>query len=253
MKYYRITYNSIGIYEALKKELFKNYHNPEDIWNKLKQSSSFNWLKIPDNYTNSSKSYFTAKGLDQFKNKTYATFIKYLNPQLIEIKEYDIDKNNIIYEDEYRIVIEEIEYNFINATIDDIDYLKDAKLYNIFNYANNLEQEEIDKIIRYVDNNISKEIKDYKIITYNNKRIGCYLVLKKDDGVILEEIYLENKYRNKGIGTNIIKDILKHNPIVYLWVYKDNKKALSLYKKLGFNILEETETRYYMEYKNNHI
>ena len=246
MKYYRITYNSIGIYEALKKELFKNYHNPEDIWNKLKQSSSFNWLKIPDNYTNSSKSYFTAKGLDQFKNKTYATFIKYLNPQLIEIKEIDIDKNSIIYEDEYQIVIEEIEYSFINATIDDIDYLKDAKLYNIFNYANNLEQEEIDKIIRYVDNNISKEIKDYKII-------GCYLVLKKDDGVILEEIYLENKYRNKGIGTNIIKDILKHNPIVYLWVYKDNKKALSLYKKLGFNILEETETRYYMEYKNNHI
>ena len=67
------------------------------------------------------------------------------------------------------------------------------------------------------------------------------------------EIYLEEEYRNKGIGTKIIMDILNNNDVVYLWVYKDNKKALSLYKKLGFNVLEETETRYYMKYKNNHI
>ena len=31
MKYYRVTYNNIGIYEALKKELFKKNHNKEEI------------------------------------------------------------------------------------------------------------------------------------------------------------------------------------------------------------------------------
>ena len=33
-----------------------------------------------------------------------------------------------------------------------------------------------------------------------------------------------------------------------MWVYKENKKAISLYKKLGFCAIEETESRYYMKY-----
>mgnify|MGYP003207452642 FL=1 len=43
-------------------------------------------------------------------------------------------------------------------------------------------------------------------------------------------------------------DILNNNDVVYLWVYKENEKAISLYKKLGFNVIEETESRYYMKY-----
>lgn len=43
-------------------------------------------------------------------------------------------------------------------------------------------------------------------------------------------------------------DILDNNDVVYLWVYKENEKAISLYKKLGFNVIEETESRYYMKY-----
>ena len=61
-------------------------------------------------------------------------------------------------------------------------------------------------------------------------------------------IYLEEEYRNKKIGTNIITNILKSNPLVYLWVYKENTKAISLYKKMKFKVINETETRYYMEY-----
>ena len=141
-----------------------------------------------------------------------------------------------------------MKYEVINADNNDINYLKDAKLYNIFNYAYNLKEEEISKINNYIDIHIPLEIKNYKIITCNNKRIGCYLVIKKDEGVILDEIYLEEEYRNKGIGTNVIRNILQNNSIVYLWVYKENDNAIALYEKLGFNIVDETETRYYMKY-----
>ena len=82
----------------------------------------------------------------------------------------------------------------------------------------------------------------------DNKIIGCLLLTNKDDGKLLDEIYLEKVYRNKGIGTEIIRDILSNNDIVYLWVYKKNDKAISLYRKLGFNVIEETESRYYMKY-----
>ena len=62
------------------------------------------------------------------------------------------------------------------------------------------------------------------------------------------DIFVLKEYRNKGIGTDIIKNILKNNSIVYLWVYKKNIKAISLYKKMKFKIINETENRYYMKY-----
>ena len=129
-----------------------------------------------------------------------------------------------------------MNYKLMKANIDDVSILIDYKLKNIFDYAENLSLEEI------------KQIDDYKVICINDIKIGCLLVVNKDDGVLLDEIYLEEKYRNKGIGTSIIKKILSSYNIVYLWVYKLNTRAISLYKKLGFKIIDETETRYYMKY-----
>lgn len=141
-----------------------------------------------------------------------------------------------------------MKYELICANRSDMDYLNDCKLYNIFNYAHNLPEEEISRIKNYVKNHIPIEINDYKIILCDNKKIGCCLVVKKEDGVLLDEIYIQEEYRNKGIGTNIITNILQNNSVVYLWVYKENVKAISLYKKLKFQIIEETDTRYYMKY-----
>lgn len=76
------------------------------------------------------------------------------------------------------------------------------------------------------------------------------LVESKSNEALLEEIYLEENYRNKGIGSDIIKEVISKNDIIYLWVYKLNIKAVSLYKKLGFKIIKKIETRYYMKYSN---
>ena len=141
-----------------------------------------------------------------------------------------------------------MNYKLMKANIDDVSILIDYKLKNIFDYAENLSLEEIKQINNYVKSNVPKEIDDYRVICIDDKKIGCLLVVNKDDGVLLNEIYLEEKYRNKGIGTSIIKKILSSYNIVYLWVYKLNTRAISLYKKLGFKIIDETETRYYMKY-----
>lgn len=141
-----------------------------------------------------------------------------------------------------------MDYLLESASKIDIDRLINYKLNNIFDYAKNLEQEEIDKINNYVKNNIPKQLNDYKLIKIGKEIIGCLLVEKYQEGVLLDEIYLEELYRDRGIGTHIIKEVLNNNEKVYLWVYKDNLKAFNLYKKLGFIIKEETENRYFMEY-----
>ena len=146
-----------------------------------------------------------------------------------------------------------MKYSLVDASIDYIDYLKQAKSNIIYTYANNLTEEEKIKINNYIDTSIPKELKEYKIILFNNKAIGCLLIKKQNNGVLLDEIYLEESYRSLGIGTEIIKNILDINNIVYLWVYKENKKAVSLYKRLSFIIIDETESRYYMKYQKSLI
>ena len=141
-----------------------------------------------------------------------------------------------------------MKYRISKSSDKYINRLIEYKKITIYEYAKDLSNEEIDKINKYVTSEVPKLINDYCNIIVDNKIVGCLLLINKDDGKLLDEIYLEEEYRNKGIGTEIIKDILNNNDIVYLWVYKENKKAISLYKKLGFNVIEETESRYYMKY-----
>ena len=102
-----------------------------------------------------------------------------------------------------------LKYNLINATNKDTDYIKKSKLYNIFTYADDLPKDEVMRINNYVDEHIPVEITDYKIIMCNKNKVGCLLVTKKDDGVILDEIYLEEEYRNKGIIKNLLSILIE--------------------------------------------
>lgn len=138
----------------------------------------------------------------------------------------------------------------INAAISNLAYLENAKLNSILDYANNLSNSEISEIKTYVKNNTFKDINDYKLITFNQKIIGCLLVKTDNDNAILDEIYIEEEYRSKGIGTLIIDNVISKYKSTLLWVYKNNNKAISLYKYLGFIVIDETENRYHMEYTN---
>ena len=139
-------------------------------------------------------------------------------------------------------------YKLESATKNDIELLISYKLATILDYAKDLPKGEIEKITNYVKTTVPTQIDDYKIIIINNKKIGCLLLEKYEDGILLNELYLDKNYRRKGIGTNILNNVLNNNFKVYLWVYKENTLALNLYKKLGFKIKETTENRYFMQY-----
>ena len=85
------------------------------------------------------------------------------------------------------------------------------------------------------------------IIEYHDKIVGYTLVSKtysqESGGMVLliEEIYINEKFRSKGIGKEIF-DFLKTRYSSYsrvrLEVEISNKKAIKLYEKLGFNELK---------------
>jgi ribosomal protein S18 acetylase RimI-like enzyme len=65
-------------------------------------------------------------------------------------------------------------------------------------------------------------------------------------------IFISDKYRNKGMGSIIMEDLLKESiDNIYLTVDKENINAIHLYNKIGFTIEKEENNHYLMIYKKN--
>jgi GNAT superfamily N-acetyltransferase len=143
-----------------------------------------------------------------------------------------------------------MKYNFyelVNSTANDIKDIIDYKCDNIFMYDYNLNNQEKERIRKYVENDILVELNNFKMIKVDGILIGTVGVINYEDGKMIDEIFILEEYRNRGIGTDIINNILNKNNKVYLWVYIDNIRAVKLYKRLGFKVKEETDKRYFME------
>ena len=139
-------------------------------------------------------------------------------------------------------------YKLVKASKKDIPRLIRYKKDIIYMYSKDLVEDERNKIDEYVITSVNEMFKDYYNIIIDDKIIGSILLKDMPQGKLLDEIYLEKDFRNTGIGTDIIRKMLKKNRNIYLWVYKENEKAISLYNRLGFIIVDETDSRYYMKY-----
>ena len=141
-------------------------------------------------------------------------------------------------------------YKLVKSSKKDIPRLIQYKKDIIYMYSKDLAEDERNKIDEYIITSVNEMFKYYYNIIIDDKIIGSVCIKDLENVKLLDEIYLEKGFRNKGIGTDIIMKVLKEiaNKNIYLWVYKENYKAVSLYKSLGFKIIDETESRYYMEY-----
>lgn len=127
-KFYRITYENIGIYEALKNNI------SFDIWKSLLRSKIFTWLPKPPEYLNGYFSYFTEKGYENFKKYVLHICEKYLNKDNIKINQYNELNDKIIYQDEYQVIIKK-KYKIYESKFDQL-YLKIINEFTGNNYKN---------------------------------------------------------------------------------------------------------------------
>lgn len=141
-------------------------------------------------------------------------------------------------------------YKLVDAKEENIKLLINYKLSTIYEYACELDNDEVKRIEDYVNSSVLEMLNVYKVIEVKGKKCGSLLLTDYNEGILIDEIYLEKEYRNKGIGSSILENIVNKHDVVYLWVYKENKGAINLYKRFGFEVIEETETRYFMKYVN---
>ncbi len=87
-----------------------------------------------------------------------------------------------------------------------------------------------------------------EILVFDNADIGFYRVIEEQNETFLVSILILPEFQKNGIGTKLIQDLIlkKRNPI-RLQVLKVNP-AQSLYKRLGFKQVSETETHLIMKH-----
>ena len=93
------------------------------------------------------------------------------------------------------------------------------------------------------------------LLLYKNRNTGVgYIFAKKvEDKYLIDGLYVDVNFRNNGIATELIKEIIKEiysfgNYQIFINVIKENKIAVNLYKNIGFTIIKENELKYSMLY-----
>ncbi len=135
------------------------------------------------------------------------------------------------------------------ATSEDIDFVFDTKKEALYQYIKKIWgwDEEVQYkwlTLTYLPENIS-------ILTHGEKDIGLLEICRNENHIDLVNIEIIKEYRCLGIGTNIIKNIINNiTPAhrVSLRVFRNNFKAINLYKRLGFVKFGSTEYHDLYEY-----
>lgn len=93
---------------------------------------------------------------------------------------------------------------------------------------------------------------EHRIILIDERPAGRLLVMRTDGEIRLSDIALLSEHRNKGIGTYLIlelqREALAADKPLRLHVAHFNR-AIRLYERMGFVILEDTGSHLFMEWK----
>ncbi len=105
------------------------------------------------------------------------------------------------------------------------------------------------KVLQWVENKIQNNINNYTAITLAGKTVGYYCLEKQGDKWELDDFYILPAYRNRGIGSAVLKNICTNTGgCIFLYVFRKNIRAISLYIRFGFvTVKTVSETRQIME------
>ena len=126
-----------------------------------------------------------------------------------------------------------------------IIYAQAKSLIDTYEDAASIDYE---KVMDWVKRKISTNISDYCCVTADDEKCAYFRLL--EDGE-LDDLYVLSAFQGKGIGSEILKKCIEDSPkTLYLYVFSDNVRAISLYERFGFTVHETVgKTRIIMERK----
>ena len=132
-----------------------------------------------------------------------------------------------------------MELSFEQAAAEDLEPIYELNRQLIASYEK-IEYIDLDRVLNWVHQKLEKHIGEYTVIRADGKKAGYYHFYRNEDGEMeLDDLYVFPEFQNRGIGSKIIhKCCSSVREPVMLYVFIRNEGAISLYQRMGFEIVQ---------------
>ncbi len=106
------------------------------------------------------------------------------------------------------------------------------------------------RVLHWVRRNIERTLPHFHRVMWNGELAGFYALIPGNDKWEIDSLFVLPAFQNRGIGTKILKSCQDASPVpLFLYVFRENIRAMDLYKRMGFEITQEVgNTRYILEW-----
>lgn len=126
--------------------------------------------------------------------------------------------------------------SFEMATSDDIAQIVALSKELIDRYED-VTSIDYDKVLHWIQRKIEDNIFQYVRTCDGKETVGFYRLDTKNGETELDDFYILPSYRGRGIGSAVLeKCILEVKTPMFLYVFKENAGAISLYQRFGFTL-----------------
>ena len=140
--------------------------------------------------------------------------------------------------------------NYEKAIPQDVEMIYEFNKHLIDRYED-IRNIDYEKVLAWVHEKIESNIHEYNRVYLEDDMIGFYRLHQDGDRLELDDLCIFPPYRNQKYGTMVIEKCVSETDLpVYLYVFIKNTKAVELYERLGFKIVETVkDTRYIMQWE----
>lgn len=148
-----------------------------------------------------------------------------------------VTKDRITYERATACDVEPI-YRFCRQLIDDYE---------------DVSRIDYDRVLQWVRKKIEKSINAYTVVRVAQEKAGYFHFYQNEEGEYeIDDLYIFPHYQNRGIGTAVIERCTASvRAPVMLYVFIKNERAVALYKRHGFAIVQIVNGSRYVMRKEN--
>ena len=98
---------------------------------------------------------------------------------------------------------------------------------------------DLDMALAWTKRKIEKRIGEYTRVLRDGQTVAYYRFVPDGERMELDDLYVLPAWRNRGVGTAILRRCLAQGKPIYFYVFTGNVRAVALYEREGFRKAED--------------
>ncbi len=98
---------------------------------------------------------------------------------------------------------------------------------------------DLDMALAWTRRKIEKRIDEYTRVLWDGQTVAFYRFVPDGERMELDDLYVLPAWRNRGVGTAILRRGLALGKPIYFYVFTGNTRAVALYEREGFRKTED--------------